>query len=504
MALTSRAPFNFNQFRSFSLFNVEDPPPPPIVGSAAIVESGDSSVGVASSVALTGNVSALSALRGGPTSLQNRFRSRIGASFVQPAQPSAASIVEGSDIVVAFGSAQSPVLSSLRRDNLGPHFNAPFNVNQFKALRFSADSTPPGFLNALAFPTEDPDIAIGVGSMSLTGFAAIIESSDSILTTANIELGGTAAIVEQGDVPGSIAGLINAGAAAIVESSDIALALSIAGITGFAAILESSDVQGAQGTLTNTGSAAIQEQADQVTVVGSRFLIGSGAILESSDAPNVTVTASLTASAAIVEDADTAAATATASLTAQANIFESADSVSGPGQLVQIGTAAILENSDGIDIEGVNSAGGFFGTAAIVESADIAQVASGVVPNFFFRNAVITALSQSGIQGAASTYLELSACIVSAAYFDTNGAPYVPSQIQYEVNDLTTGLQLVPLTQLPVGTTNEIVITSQENRMVTFTREFEAHQIVLQITDGLGDVFYARTIFFLKRAPGLQ
>jgi len=100
--------------------------------------------------------------------------------------------------------------------------------------------------------------------------------------------------------------------------------------------------------------------------------------------------------------------------------------------------------------------------------------------------------------------LENSACIITAAYFDTNGDPYVPSQVQYEINDLLSGEQIAQFTPIPVGTTSEVVVTSQQNRMISLTRKFEKHQVTFQITDGFGDVFYARTIFYILRAPGLQ
>jgi hypothetical protein len=152
---------------------------------------------------------------------------------------------------------------------------------------------------------------------------------------------------------------------------------------------------------------------------------------------------------------------------------------------------------------GINAGAGIFGLANIIESSDVFTVVAGQVPQFFYRNTVVVAISQTGIQGDASTFLENSACLVTASFFDTNGNPYVPSQVQYEINDITTGAQILSLTPLPVGTSVEVVVTSAQNSLISFTRHWEAHQIAFQVTDGLGDIFYARTIFYLIRAPGL-
>lgn len=135
------------------------------------------------------------------------------------------------------------------------------------------------------------------------------------------------------------------------------------------------------------------------------------------------------------------------------------------------------------------------------ESADEWTDTGEITPIGFdrFGYAVLEAVSQTGIQGAQSAFLENSDCIVTAAYFDSNGLPFVPNVIQYRVDDVLSEVNLVAWTELPLGETSSVTIA---NPMVSFSRPFEEHQVLFQITDRAGDINYARVVFDVIRITG--
>lgn len=108
----------------------------------------------------------------------------------------------------------------------------------------------------------------------------------------------------------------------------------------------------------------------------------------------------------------------------------------------------------------------------------------------------LIAVSQGTAQTANSKYLAGSSCLITAAYFDLTRIPFIPNTIQYRVDDLTSLENLVPWTPItPPLTTSRIIVTSTQNQMVSLTRKVEQHQLLLQITDNFGNVFYARVIY---------
>jgi hypothetical protein len=117
-------------------------------------------------------------------------------------------------------------------------------------------------------------------------------------------------------------------------------------------------------------------------------------------------------------------------------------------------------------------------------------------------NVVVSALSQAGVEGARSRFLANSACFVSAAYFDINNKPFVPSAVQYRIDDLVSEANIVPWTPITPGLTNLVVVTSAQNLMISLTRKCEAHQILFQVIDGAGDVCYARCEFDIVQTLG--
>jgi hypothetical protein len=123
-----------------------------------------------------------------------------------------------------------------------------------------------------------------------------------------------------------------------------------------------------------------------------------------------------------------------------------------------------------------------------------------VQPNQF-GYAVVVALSQTGLQGAQSAYIEGSAALVTATFYDIHGVQFVPSNLRYSVDDIVSGAIIVPWTEIAALTTSTVIVTSAQQMLVSLTREFEQHQVVFEITDGFGNIDFARVIFLIYRIP---
>lgn len=119
-----------------------------------------------------------------------------------------------------------------------------------------------------------------------------------------------------------------------------------------------------------------------------------------------------------------------------------------------------------------------------------------------FGWAEIVPLSQTATQGANSVYLAGSACFVTAAYFSSTGSPFIPTAVEYRVDDETSGENIVPWTSIAPAGVNQVTISAEENYMVSLSRPWETHVITFQITDGFGNVTLARHKFEVIRDFG--
>lgn len=122
-----------------------------------------------------------------------------------------------------------------------------------------------------------------------------------------------------------------------------------------------------------------------------------------------------------------------------------------------------------------------------------------------FGRADINIFSNTGLPVALATFPANSACIVSIAYFNAQGLPFVPNQVSYRVDDVASGSNLVPLTAISlVALSNAITIAAAQNSMVNNTRSSELHQIVFEIMDGLGNESLASEVYGLIRLAGMN
>lgn len=103
-------------------------------------------------------------------------------------------------------------------------------------------------------------------------------------------------------------------------------------------------------------------------------------------------------------------------------------------------------------------------------------------PSGLFGYCNLTALGQSAAQQLIKRFLALGSVRINAAYFDTARQILTPAALAYRVDDLVGGANIVPWTAIaqPAFTTS-IVVRSQQNPLLSFSRKVETHQLLLRI-----------------------
>ena len=227
--------------------------------------------------------------------------------------------------------------------------------------------------------------------------------------------------------------------------------------------------------------------------LGAQIVLDGAAVALTQANAQIQTAINLAGNANVVSSAAGAALLTTA-FAGAANVVSSA-----MGSLL---TGLLLAGSALVDVE----ATGDLSTGITLEGGAIVDSAAAFKPpgaEAQFGRAVILILSPTGLPVARSTFIAGSACIVTIGYFNANGDPFVPTAVNYSVQDESTGFTLVPAT--PISTpelSNAITITGQQNKMINLSRDFELHQVLFQITDGVGQVSYASADFELLRTPG--
>jgi hypothetical protein len=424
----------------------------------------------------------------------------FAASFKEAAGAGAAgsaAITEGHDIAngVSAGATGTAAVAE-NHDTISA--SAGNTVTGIANIVQAADVTSTGAVNTAigtAVVTEYADLVTSVGSIVGTGTAIILEGSDS---SSGSGIGSTI------------------GSGTSLESADIVSASGILSTTGAATIAEMSDVIAASGIASSIGSAIVLEGHDTIVGVGISIRIGSAAIIESGDISISIGIGSTSGSSALTESHDTSTATGIGSTTGSSSIVESSDVSTATGVGIIQMAGAITEQRDGVVGLTLTTVAGVFGespdsavglaailnppaTAALLESSDLVS-SSGVGTLSRFGSATVIAVSQTAYQAAQSAYVEGSTAYVQATYTNDMGLPFVPQAVWYRIDDLDTNTNILGWTSLVPSFVNEALITSQQNAIVSLTRDFEQHQVLFQIIDGYGDTNFAGTVFDLVRA----
>lgn len=369
-------------------------------------------------------------------------------------------------------------------------------------LQFSTlirDTTFLGVPPALGAAVEGYDFLVATGSTAVSGAASQLEAPDAIAGSGSLTNTGSAAIVENSDsIDGEAQSAGVVAAAAIVENYDIPESVASSAITAAAALRESGDQLVAIVAVTDLATASIAENADAAQGFGNLASAAAGTISENADILQAAGSATFAATASIAESPDTLVGVASAANVAFAATGEGADILVAIGTAVNIGTANIVEHADYLNLINI-------GFAAIFETSDLIDPdgTSGNATPVQFSYADIIPLSQlSGIQAAEQAYIENTAIFIVASYFSAEG-PFVPAQVNYRVDDIVSGINIVPWASLTPGFVNEVTISTEENFMVSDSRNSEQHEILFQITDFFGNVNYAQATFDIIKVTGL-
>jgi len=102
------------------------------------------------------------------------------------------------------------------------------------------------------------------------------------------------------------------------------------------------------------------------------------------------------------------------------------------------------------------------------------------------------------------TFNERSTVLVTVAWYDADDAPVTPTTAAYRVDDVRSGVNIVPSTAITgLSTTNEIEITPSQNTVLDYRREFEQHAVTVTFTFGGGGSRQgtARYVFAVNNLP---
>jgi len=115
-----------------------------------------------------------------------------------------------------------------------------------------------------------------------------------------------------------------------------------------------------------------------------------------------------------------------------------------------------------------------------------------------FGWADVTVLAQAPVQAARPSFMAGSACRVRVSYYDTNGEPFVPYQVQWRTDDWPSQENVLWWQNVPlVGINNTVTVPARWNAMISLSREFETRQVLFRIADWTGNVFDAFAFYDL-------
>jgi hypothetical protein len=128
-----------------------------------------------------------------------------------------------------------------------------------------------------------------------------------------------------------------------------------------------------------------------------------------------------------------------------------------------------------------------------------------------FGSCTISAQSQtsqgliSGANPAQPAFLEYDSCLVNASFVDIAGNSLVPASLEYRIDDIVSGTQILTWTTLTPAAVVQIIATSAQNALISNSLCHETHQVLVKLTDPAGNgPFYARCLFDLLRIPGVS
>lgn len=327
-------------------------------------------------------------------------------------------------------------------------------------------------------------------AIKLSGGAISIASSTGNLTAA-VRLAGTALAVAN-----AAAALITA-----VQLNGVALAGTSAtgGLTGGQSSLQGN----AQALTTVIGALTAKIQlASAVSVssvlagaLSSRIVFSSAANTLAQATGDLSTAVRLAGTANVVSTAAGAALITTA-FAGAANAVSSALGAIQTG--IQLAGLALS------DAEGSGDLGTGISLSGAAEVDTVASIRP-VGAEGQFGYADINLLSPTGLPVVLAVYIAGTTFIATITYFNSKGLPFVPLRVQYRIDDVNSGLNLLPYTDIEdVELSNAITIPGADNTMINNTRNSEQHQLLFRITDGLSQISYVRAVFEVVSTTGIN
>jgi|SRR6185295_15757 len=95
-----------------------------------------------------------------------------------------------------------------------------------------------------------------------------------------------------------------------------------------------------------------------------------------------------------------------------------------------------------------------------------------------------------------------SECYADITFNDADGNPYIPSALQYRIDDLTNNVPVLAWTPLTPAQEVRVTITSAQNVMNSLSRLRERRQVLFQVSIPGGSTRYDDTTYSLVRRVG--
>ena len=139
---------------------------------------------------------------------------------------------------------------------------------------------------------------------------------------------------------------------------------------------------------------------------------------------------------------------------------------------------------------------------------DYVLVSMGPVMALTPSTATVQYFTQGGVSGPNPISFGVSAFGVGAFGLSgiqtpPNSARVKPFHAQYRIDDVCTGVNIVPWTNLAGNETDFVYITPEQNAFVSDSKWCEDHQLLVEAKDLYGNPYHSRVVFWIKRIRGL-
>ena len=396
---------------------------------------------------------------------------------IPPAYTTQASTIQLTGVAVwgtvPYGLAVSYLQQvGMPKGRTGPSLREPFNVSQFK-LNPAATTVP------LVYATGTM-VSGTVMFGQLTGTGVI----PGIATTGTVLFGAAT-----GQAAGTISGVMTAGVAAFGSLTGVAaatgmlangsvaygqlqLSYALSGVLPYGVVLYGHPMgNAAMAGVTVTNTVAYGNVAEQTSGAISGYLV-TGTALTGQAIGQAPLSGLTTVSTVL------------------------------PGQASGIGalTGTLVW---GTDLYGQAASQGAMQGAGVMVTGTVAYGLL-IVDPIEFGYASINVETQTDVPTTIVTIIEDSSCFVNASFFNPQGEPMLPQNVQYRLDDVKSDTNIIPWTDVDPAGTVRILIPPSANKIIDLAVTSEDKQVLFQITDDFNNVFEADVVYTVKKVSGLS